>query len=169
MAMPEIVKSKRGGKRPGAGRPKGIPYAESRPGANRNKSLRERYPVWPLEHMLSVLNQPDVIVPKKNGKNGKEIENLEELKVQAEKVAAAKMDAAKAAAPYLHPRLAQVDINSTNRQVKHSLDLSKMTDEELAFFERIVAKTQVVVLDNETGEEVPAADYEGQAYGDALG
>ncbi len=47
---------------------------------------------------------------------------------------------AKAAAPYIHPRLASVDVRS--RQ-KYSIDLTKLDDDELILFDRLLLKCQV--------------------------
>lgn len=72
----------RGGKRPGAGRPKGAATKRTREVAD--KAAAEG--LTPLEYMLAVLRDeaadPD-----------------------------ARMDAAKAAAPYVHPKLSSVDAN----------------------------------------------------------
>lgn len=70
-----IKKGGNGGRRPGAGRPKG---AKSRKDSLLHvKSLREKYPVMPLEHWLTILND-----------EGASIEN--------------RCQAAFAAAPYVH-------------------------------------------------------------------
>ena len=48
---------------------------------------------------------------------------------------------AKAAAPYIHQRLAVVEVPHKPR--RHSLDLSKLTDDELIVLERVIAKAQI--------------------------
>ena len=119
-----------GGRRPGAGRPPGTPYRRLQDA----KSLRERYPVWPLEHLLDVLNDPQATNARKD-------------------------EAAKAAAPYLHPRLAAIDINNRPAQVRHKLDLTKLADEELEQLERITVKAQVTFIDEEP-EDAPLIEHQ---------
>ena len=48
---------------------------------------------------------------------------------------------AKAAAPYIHQRLAVVGVPDKPRW--HSFDLSKLTDDELIVMERLTAKMQI--------------------------
>lgn len=85
----------RGGYRPGAGRPKGA----------RTKKTQEQIEfvkatgATPLEYLLSVMRDE---------------QREPELRI----------DAAKAAAPYVHPKLAQTDVNLTG-------DLKLLTDQEL--------------------------------------
>lgn len=76
MAENNISKSKRGGRRPGSGRKKGSATQKTRDIANR--AAEEG--LTPLEYMLSVMRD----------------ESLER---------AERMDAAKSAAPYIHPKL----------------------------------------------------------------
>lgn len=71
----------RGGKRPGAGRPKGTGNKVSE--AAKKKALEGG--ISPLEYMLDVMR--DVSADRSE-----------------------RMDAAKAAAPYVHPRLSSVDV-----------------------------------------------------------
>jgi len=83
-----------GGKRPGAGRRKG----------SRNRRTREtvaavKQGLTPLEYLMSVYQDPAV-----------EIEH--------------RIEAAKAAAPYVHPRLSTVQVQAT-------ADLRLLTDEQL--------------------------------------
>ena len=55
--------------------------------------------------------------------------------------------AAKAAAPYLHPRLATTEISDDDEYPEHySMDLTKLTDEELIAFERMLIKAHRRVL-----------------------
>lgn len=103
-------KSRRGGARPGAGKKDGPRYQK------RLRSFRERYPVFPLEHLMDVLN--------------------------SDAPAEERFRAAVQAAPYVHPRLAAIQIQQL-QEPQHSLDLTKLTDEELIFFERILAKAQI--------------------------
>ena len=73
-----------GGERPGAGRPRG----------RRNRRTRETTAaaergITPLDYLLSVMRNPKSSV-------------------------AIRIDAAKAAAPYVHPRLSQVDVQANS-------------------------------------------------------
>ena len=134
-----------GGRRPGAGRPAGTPYRRLQDVL----SLRERFPIWPIEYFLTVLNAPDIKVPKHPPVN----ENLRERYHKQVAAAAAqraeKMEAARNAAPFLHPKLASIDV-TTKPQVRHKLDLTKLSDEELAQLEHITAKAQFsVITDND--------------------
>jgi hypothetical protein len=116
----------------GAGRKPG-----SRSGMKQGKrvqSLRERFPRMPLEHMLIILNETDIVPKNTKDKEGK-------AKMRAQQ--ARKDDMAKAAAPYIHPRLSSVAFKGDNNDPRNSLDLSKLSDEELAAFELIVSKAQV--------------------------
>lgn len=86
----------RGGRRPGAGRKKGSATLKTRQKAN---EILEDGGITPLDYMLSVLRN-------------------EELSAEE------RMDAAKSAAPYVHPRLAATD--NTHR---HSMSLGDIFDE----------------------------------------
>ena len=109
--MNEIAKNK-GGARPGAGRKIG---SRSGRAIIEAESLCEKYPVMPLDYMLQVLND--------------------------DKQSKSRRDAmAKAAAPYIHARLAAVEVKDP--EPRHSIDLTKLDDDELAYMERIVAKAQ---------------------------
>lgn len=89
----------RGGKRPGAGRPKGAKTKIT------EKALKEAGDgMTPLEFMLGILRDTD--------------ESM-----------ATRFEAAKAAAPYMHPRLSQVDSTVT-----HKRNADDLTDAELAAY-----------------------------------
>jgi hypothetical protein len=89
----------------------------------------------PLEHMLSIINKPDMPLTKKSS---------EEEKTKARELTQRKDDMARAAAPYVHARLAAIEINGgIKHEIKHSLDLTKLSDEELLVLERIFSKAQV--------------------------
>ena len=114
------IKSGHGGRRPGAGRPKGsIERFTSR-------NLKQRYPIQPLDHMMTVINAPPGTKGVTNARRDK---------------------MAIAAAPYLHQRLSPLE--PKKEPVPNSLDLSKLTDDELMAFERIVIKAQRPVFDDE--------------------
>ncbi|MGY3408434.1 hypothetical protein ACVWZV_004547 [Bradyrhizobium sp. GM5.1] len=62
------------------------------------------------------------------------------------------------AAPYVHPKLAAMPVDITNTE-RSSIDLGKLTDEELAAFERIVAKAQVPIRDQSVEGSRSADEY----------
>jgi hypothetical protein len=57
------------------------------------------------------------------------------------------------AAPYVHPKVAEMQFGVGEPQ-RHSIDLGKLTDDELMAFERLVRKSQMAVRD-EVEESVP--------------
>jgi len=83
----------RGGKRDGAGRKPGSPNTKSRLIADRAASEG----ITPLEYMLSVMRS-------------------EEAEIEV------RFEAAKAAAPYIHPRLSAVEMNATVTNHEAALD-----------------------------------------------
>jgi len=85
--------SKRGGPRQGAGRKAGAATKKTREIAD--KAADEG--ITPLEYMLNVMRAPDI-----------KTDNAELLMEQT----AMRFEAAKAAAPYMHPRLAAVEMNA---------------------------------------------------------
>jgi hypothetical protein len=93
----EIKKSKRGGFRPGAGRPKGARAKATELAVKRAGTEG----ILPLEFMLAIMRDEEADV-------------------------ALRVDMAKAAAPYVHARLSQVD--ST---VKHVQATDELTEAEL--------------------------------------
>lgn len=94
--MNTISGNQRGGKRPGAGRPKGSANKRTREIAD--KAAEEG--VTPLEYLLSVMRN--------------------ELADEARR-----LDAAKAAAPYVHPKLSTVELgNKDGETLKHSLTVA---------------------------------------------
>ena len=144
---------RRGGYRPGAGRPPG-------PGLKRLDavSLRLRFQLWPIEHMLEVLNEPAIPHPELPKKVTEELMQVYAAKVSAyHKHREEKMEAARSAAPYLHPRLASVDITN-NQQVRHKLDLEKLSTEELKQLEQITMKAQMTYVED-PDSEIEDAEY----------
>lgn len=104
------------------------------------KSLRERFPIFPLEYMLTVLNDVD-------------------------KPAAFRADMARAAAPYIHPRLVAVEISEKNKpQTKQSIDVTKLTDDELAFLERLIMKSQTTTVIDNDPQDAPMIEYDDRGY-----
>jgi hypothetical protein len=120
----------RGGKREGAGRKKGVRdqkrMASQVTGPVLGRSFKEYqrcYNVHPLDFLLGVLNG-EVMERLKNGK-------------LVEPSLATRLNAAKAAAPYMHKRRTEAD---PLNPMRYSMDLTKLTDEELAILERILIK-----------------------------
>jgi hypothetical protein len=109
-----------GGARPGAGRKKG---SKNRQAVQQIESLCEKYAMMPLDLLLTVLND--------------ESEPMER-----------RMKAAKAAAPYIHPRLAPVRAEDLKPEPRYSIDLSKLDQEELLQLKRIQLKAQVPMDDD---------------------
>jgi hypothetical protein len=100
----ETRKSKRGGPRPGSGRPKGTknPLTKQKEALQQEVIARAiRNDVTPLEVMLNIMRDPETD-------------------------ASMRFEAAKAAAPYVHPRLSQVDSTVT-----HKRDVAELTTAEL--------------------------------------
>lgn len=99
-----------GGKRPGAGRPKG----SKNKNPNKRRDVAQRAlesGVTPLDYMLSVMRQE---IPE-NADRAVKVAMVEQ-----------RLEAAKAAAPYVHPRLSSVEHSG-------GLDVGirELTDEEL--------------------------------------
>lgn len=111
--------------------------------AFRKLSLRERFPLMPLEYLLGIFNEIDP-------KTGKPCKYLIDFKIQA----------AARAAPFIHPKLSNINLQA--RQ-KYSVDVDKLNDDELVEFERLLVKCQVPV-GQQTPEDVAAevinGDYE---------
>ena len=84
----------RGGKRPGAGRKTGSATAKTREIADKAAQSG----ITPLDYMLQVMWSPS---------------DHEDIKVQIAREAM-RFEAAKAAAPYMHPRLASVEHTGAN-------------------------------------------------------
>lgn len=98
-------KSSHGGARPGAGRKKGSATARTREIAD--KAISEG--LTPLEYMLEVMRRPS---------------DHEDEKIQLAREAM-RFEAAKAAAPYMHPRLAAVEhTGKDGGPIDHSLEVA---------------------------------------------
>ncbi len=94
--------------------------ARKESGRSDSKSLRSRYRLLPLDLMLECMNDERLRLPLR-------------LKI------------AEATLGYVHHRLATISIGGADREEQHSLDLSKLNDDELAAFERICTKAQVTI------------------------
>lgn len=131
----------RGGKRAGAGRKKGMASSNRLGAVTFNKtyeSYLRRFHVHPLDLMLGILNDE----VKDRNKRGKPVAVS----------LAVKLDAAKAAAPYLHRR--RVD-ETEDVPMHYSMDLTKLSDDELIAFERMLIKAHrpVQMIEAQAEEE----------------
>ncbi len=115
-----------GGRRAGAGRPKG---AMAKRTFRYLGSLREKYTLLPLEHMLEVLNDQNASPERRDA-------------------------AAKCAAPYFHPRLSVVLLEEKEMKTC-SIDFDKLTDDELITLEHLISKSQMPIDENADDEEFP--------------
>lgn len=98
-------KARHGGARKGAGRPKGTATQRTRAIADK---LAKEAGITPLEYMLTVLNEgPEQIKERFDAGDIEEAEYLILLKAHIER----RDWAAEKAAPYIHPRLASVQLD----------------------------------------------------------
>lgn len=98
----------RGGARSGAGRKRGVPNKAS---VARQKKVAATG-ITPLDYMLSVMRDEKSEPGRRD-------------------------DMAKASAPYVHPRLATTQVTGKNGGPIQTLDLSNMSDDDLARLEAI--------------------------------
>ena len=104
------IKKKRGGRRRGSGRKKGAATIRTRATADRIIASG----VTPLEFMIARMREP------KPARRRVESGGAYDLRVQAWKEQG--FEAAKASAPYIHPRLATVEHSGTDGDpIKHSI------------------------------------------------
>ncbi len=125
-----------GGKRPGAGRPPGTP--------NKSNALRMQRAAreGPLPHeimlrvarnLVAVANRYKPVEVKETDEDGREVTKLQFAAGNEDKYIDLHIKASEAAAraaPYYAPRLSAVKIS------QEVMDVTKLTDEELAVFER---------------------------------
>lgn len=152
------VVERRGGYRPGAGRKVG-----SRPGQNihtlKNEVLhyRNKYKKMPLDHLLHVLNEnaPDKI------KGEKDLDYIKRFVRWQNRVDWAAVQSA----PFMHAKLASVEIVDNGKSVQQPVDLKKLTPEELDTMEALVRKASInpddaqeIELDETEYHEVEADD-----------
>lgn len=118
-----------------AGRPKGLPKTGGRQRGSRNKATAKREReiaksgVTPLEYMLKVMRNPKADDSRRD-------------------------DMAKAAAPYVHPKLASMQHTGRNGGPIQTIDVTRlkgMTDKELDLLER--ALVQIGIADGDQGRE----------------
>lgn len=144
------VKGKWGGARRGAG--KHYPIAAGvRSLKNEVLTLRAKYGVMPLDYMLSVLNQE----PPTRERNETDKDYLKRLA----RFEGRKDWAAMQAAPYLHHKLASIEITvPEGGAAKHDVDLTKLSDKELDQLESLVYKaskqSSTLTLDEDQYYEV---------------
>ncbi|HZR88430.1 MAG TPA: hypothetical protein VFB02_16605 [Bradyrhizobium sp.] len=98
-------------------------------------SMRAKYAVLPLDHLLSILNSKDA-------------------------TKAERFEAAKVAAPYMHQRLSAVVLTNDSEPRQTTLDLTRFTDDEVATFEVLLAKAQAQPPTLPTPAFDPEADEE---------
>lgn len=135
--MPRRVgtrKGNHGGRRAGAGRPRKVhnqsPTIKGEAKAIKDFAKRNNG-MLPLDHMLSVMRDPEVKDERRDAM-------------------------ARAAAPYFHPRLSALDVRSNAKPTRNSIDLRKLTDEQLLQLEQIVAVAgQVIDEEGTPQEDVP--------------
>ena len=103
--------------------------------------------------MLEVLNEPRLQLPNFPQQITEQTiakynsEHADYVRQRTEK-----LDAAKGAAPFLHPRLAAIDITQ-KPLVRHKLDLTKLSDEELKQLEHITVKAQMTFVEDQSDVE----------------
>jgi hypothetical protein len=124
-AKPKVVKASPGGKRPGAGKPKGTPSKVSQQARAEAAAMG----LLPHEWLLKVA-RGEMILHKRwkikyHAKTGEEL-SREIVEEQYYPEFQTRVDAAKAAAPYYAPRLATQTVT-----VQGNLGLSKLSDDEL--------------------------------------
>jgi hypothetical protein len=126
------AKGQHGGQRIGSGRPR-VLAPGVRDLRNDVYRLRERWGIMPLDYMLKVLNTE------------KETDER-------------KMWACEHAAPYLHSKLASIEIVQGEAPVRHEVDLTKLSMKELDQLEALVdkasKKTDEITLDDTQYNEV---------------
>lgn len=124
-----------GGHREGAGRPVGVVAKPKRYKTMRNEALlmRARFDKMPLEHMLTILNTE--LDPKTH--TPEQLAHWEHRQDEA----------AKHAAPFLHQKLAQVEIidGGGAEEQPLTIDTSKLTTEEIITLRALLVKSQPVI------------------------
>ena len=102
-------------------RPVGLPKTGGRSKGTQNRRTLARHEKFvqsgmlPLEYMLSVMRNAKTEAP-------------------------VRLDAAKAAAPYIHPKLATIAHTGPNGGPVQTIDLSKLTHEQLVALEPVLAQ-----------------------------
>lgn len=121
----------RGGNRPGAGRKPGVPNKAS---IERQKKVAATG-ITPLDYMLKVMRNPKADDARRD-------------------------EMAKAAAPYVHPKLASMQHTGRNGGPIQTVDLTKLSGDELAQLEAIFGP-----LAGSSDDDAPDQAGEGEAGG----
>ena len=133
---------KSGGYRANAGRPPGL---QSKKLAQTVMSFRERYPIQPLDHFMSILN------------NDKEPKSRRDY-------------AAEKALPFLNQRLSAVQLTGENGgPVRYAIDVTKLSDEELSFLERVMTKAAAPMAENDNDEPTEGDEDDDAAIREVAG
>jgi hypothetical protein len=122
---------KNGGRRPGAGRKKGVPNKATIARQERVAAGGET----PLDYMLRVMRNPKASDARRD-------------------------EMAKAAAPYVHPKLASMQHTGRNGGPIQHVDLTKVSDDDLSKLERIFGP-----LAGSDDDDAPDQGGEGAAAG----
>jgi hypothetical protein len=123
-------------------------------------TLRSKYGVMPLDHMLKALNQPLPDIPENiDLKDADAVKERDRLIVERKEIIGRQDWAAEHAAPYLHAKLASIEVTTAGRDpVKHPVDLRKLSDKELDALETLVNKATMtpeeVTLDESQYTEI---------------
>lgn len=111
-----VKQSAHGGYRNGAGRKRAVsPNLTVRDLRHDVFRMREKWGIMPLDYMLQVLNTE------------KETDERKQW-------------AAEHAAPFLHSKLASIEIVQSNTPIRHEVDLTKLSNAELDQLEALVGK-----------------------------
>jgi hypothetical protein len=124
-----------GGRRPGAGRKTDAEFLNIRDQSV--KSFRERYDILPLDYAMCIINDIDPRTKEPHSYSSEQ-----------------KKWAVSIATPYLNARLSSVQLTGAdNGPIKYSVDVRKLSEEELLSLERIMSKAAITETENNTDEE----------------
>lgn len=122
-----------GGKKANGGRP--TLQEEMRRRDQSVKSFRSRYLIQPLDYAMCILNDID---PKTHEAVKKPYSDMD------------KKWAVSVATPYLNQRLSALQVTGANEgPVQYSVDVRKLSDDELAHLEKIMSKASLPIIDND--------------------
>lgn len=128
-----------GGKRPNGGRP--TIEEEMRKRDQSVQSFRNRYPLQPLDYAMCILN----------GLNSQDRTKKKKYS-ETDKKWAAQM-----AAPYLNQRLSALQVTGAdNGPIQYSVDVRKLSDDELLHLEKIMSKASMPIDDENEDDKVDA-------------
>ena len=138
-----------GGARPGAGRKRKLvdvvdPGVADRKTRQEVMHFRDRYDLMPLDYCMRIVNGLDT-------RTGEPLSKEEYRKQQQRRD-----DMAKHACSFLHSKLSSIEVSGQGGgPIKHSVDIYKLSDEELALFEQLLSKSMVTIDDS---EDAPTLD-----------